>query len=193
MIDLGQRRDGALAAAAARALLDRDGRRNAVDGVDVGAAGGLDELARVRVQRLEIAALAFGEQDVERDGALAAAADAGDHGELVARDREIDVPQVVLARVPRSRIALLRRRRVDAREASGRVIAVAAATPVAAALASARGSAMRSQRPAVSALQRALRMTRARAVWPMAAARTAAGGPSRRWRRRRRRLRGRDR
>ena len=98
MIDLGQRRDGALAAAAARALLDRDGRRNAVDGVDVGAAGGLDELARVRVQRLEIAALALGEQDVERDRALAAAADARDHRELVARDREVDVPQVVLAR-----------------------------------------------------------------------------------------------
>ena len=88
VIDLGQRRDGALAAAAARALLDRDGRRNAVYGVDVGAAGGLDELARVRVQRLEVAALAFGEQDVERDRALAAAADTRDDRELVARDRQ---------------------------------------------------------------------------------------------------------
>ena len=99
VIDLGQRRDGALAAAAARALLDRDGRRNAVHGVDVGAAGGLDELARVRVQRLEVAALAFGEQDVERDRALAAAADARDDRELVARDGEAHVLQVVLARV----------------------------------------------------------------------------------------------
>ena len=99
VIELGERRDRALAAAAARALLDRDRRRNAVDRVDVGAARGLDELTRIGVQRLEISALALGEQDVERDGTLAAAADAGDHGELVARDREIDVAQVVLAGV----------------------------------------------------------------------------------------------
>src|SRR5690606_34905133 len=74
VIDLGQRGDGAFATAAARALLDRDRRRHAVHGVDVGARRGLDELARIRVQRLEVAALAFGEQDVERDRALAAAA-----------------------------------------------------------------------------------------------------------------------
>src|SRR5690606_41859543 len=36
VVDLGQRRDRALAPAAARALLNRDGRRDAVDGIDVG-------------------------------------------------------------------------------------------------------------------------------------------------------------
>src|SRR5690606_6618225 len=74
------------------------GRRNTVDGVDVGPGRGLDELPRIRVQRLEIAALAFREQDVECDRALAAAADAGDHGQAVARNRDVDVAQVVLAR-----------------------------------------------------------------------------------------------
>ncbi len=49
MVDLGQRRNGALAAAAARALLDRDGRRDAENRVDVGLGRGLHELARVGV------------------------------------------------------------------------------------------------------------------------------------------------
>ena len=99
MVDLGQRRDGALAPAAARALLDRDGRRDAEDRVDVGTRRRLHELARVGVQRFEVAALALGEQDVERERALAAARDAGHDGEAVARNRDVDVLQVVLARV----------------------------------------------------------------------------------------------
>ena len=72
MVDLGQRRDRALAPAAAHALLDRDGRRDAEDRVHVGARRGLDELPRVGVQRLEIAALALREHDVEGERGLAA-------------------------------------------------------------------------------------------------------------------------
>ncbi len=98
MIDLGQRRDGALAAAAARALLDRHGRRNAVHGVDVSAPRRLDELARIGIQRLEVPPLPLRKQNVERHRALPAAAHARDHRQLVPRDREIDVPQVVLTR-----------------------------------------------------------------------------------------------
>ena len=90
MVDLGERRDRALAAAAARALLDRDGRRNAEDRVDVGPRGRLHELARVGVQRLEVAPLAFGEEDVESERGLARARDAGDDRELAARDLDVD-------------------------------------------------------------------------------------------------------
>src|SRR5205085_10676721 len=46
VMHLGQRTDGRLAAAAARALLDRYGRRDAEDRVDIGARGRLHELAR---------------------------------------------------------------------------------------------------------------------------------------------------
>ncbi len=99
VIDLGQRRDRALAPAAARALLDRDRRRDAEDRVDVGLGRRLHELARVGVQRFEITALAFGEHDVERERALAAAGDAGDDGELIARNRDVDVLEVVFAGV----------------------------------------------------------------------------------------------
>ena len=99
VVDLGQRRDRALAAAAARALLDRHRRRDAEDRVDVGPRRRLHELARVGVQRLEVAPLPLGEHDVERERRLARARHAGDHGEPVARQRDVDVLQVVLARV----------------------------------------------------------------------------------------------
>jgi hypothetical protein len=59
----------------------------------------LHELAGVGVERFEVAALALVEQDVEGDGGLARAGDAGDHGELSLRDLEGDVLQVVLAGV----------------------------------------------------------------------------------------------
>src|SRR5207344_852056 len=93
------RRDRALGAAAAGALLDGDGRRDAEDRVDVWLRRGLHELARIRVERLEVAALSLGEQDVEGEGGLARARDARHDGELAARDLDVDTLQVVLARM----------------------------------------------------------------------------------------------
>ena len=129
VVDLGQRRDRALAAAAARALLDRDRRRDAEDRVDVRARRGLHELARVGVQRFEIAALPFGEQDVERERALAAAGHAGDDGEAVARDRDVDALQVVLARVVDADRLAHRRRQPTHRLARAVALRTATATP----------------------------------------------------------------
>ncbi len=100
MVDLGLCRDRALRAAAAGALLDGDRRRNAEDRVDVGLRRRLHELARIGVQRFEVAALPLCEKDVERQGGLARARDAGDHRELVARDLDVDAFQVVLPRMP---------------------------------------------------------------------------------------------
>ena len=99
VIDLGERGHRALAAAAAGALLDGHRRRDAVDGIHVGPRRGLHELARIGVQRFEIAALAFVEDDVEGERGFAGARDAGDDGERLARDRDVDVAQVVFARV----------------------------------------------------------------------------------------------
>ena len=98
VVDLGQRRDGALAAAAAGALLDRDRRRNAEDRIDVGTRSRLHELPRVRVQRFQVAALPFAEHDVERERRLARAGHARHDREAVARHLDVDVLQVVLAR-----------------------------------------------------------------------------------------------
>ena len=97
VIDLGHRGDRALLATAARALLDGDRGRNAEDRIHVGPGGRLHELPRVGVQRFEITALALGKQDVESERALAAAADACDHAELVPRDRDVNVLEVMLA------------------------------------------------------------------------------------------------
>src|SRR6185436_12974743 len=99
MVHLGERSHRALAAAAAGALLDRHRGRDAEDGVDVGPRGALHELARVGVERLQVAALAFVEQDVEGEGGLARARHPGDDGEAPARDLYVDALQVVLARL----------------------------------------------------------------------------------------------
>ena len=98
-LDLGERRHGTLAAAAAGALLDGDGGRNAEDGVHIGPAGRLHELAGVGIERFEIASLAFAEDDVEGECGLAGTRQTGDHREGIARDLEADVLEVVLAGV----------------------------------------------------------------------------------------------
>ena len=99
VIDLGERGHRALAAAAAGALLDGHRGRDAVDRIHVRARRGLHELARVGVQRFEIAALAFVEDDVERQRGFARARHAGDDRERFARNRDVDVAQVMFARV----------------------------------------------------------------------------------------------
>src|SRR5690606_23647732 len=55
VIDLGERGDRALAPAAARTLLDRDRGRDAEDRVDVRPGRRLHELARVGIERFEVA------------------------------------------------------------------------------------------------------------------------------------------
>ena len=96
VIGLGEGRHRALAPPAARALLDGHGRRDAEHRVDLGPARRLHELPGVGVERLQIPALAFREEDVEGQRALATSAHPRDHGEAVARDGDVDPLQVVL-------------------------------------------------------------------------------------------------
>ena len=78
MIDLGQRGDRALESAAAGALLDRHGRRDAVNGIHVGARGRLHELSRVGIERFQVATLALIEQQVEGQRRFAGTRDTRD-------------------------------------------------------------------------------------------------------------------
>jgi hypothetical protein len=96
--DLGHRADGGARRARERPLLDRDGRREAVDPLDVGLAELLEELPRVGRERLDVAALPLGVDGVERERRLARAARAREDDELAARERQRDVLQVVLSR-----------------------------------------------------------------------------------------------
>ena len=78
-------------------LIDGDGGREAVDGVEVWLVHLAQELASVAGQALDVAALALGIDGVEGKARLTRAGEARDHRELVARDAHVDVLQVVLA------------------------------------------------------------------------------------------------
>ncbi len=97
IVDLGDRADRRARIVRRRLLLDRDRRRQALDQVDVGLFHQLQELPRVRRQRLDVAALALGVQRVEGERALARARQAGDHDQPVARQVEVEILEVVRA------------------------------------------------------------------------------------------------
>src|SRR5690606_11091475 len=92
---LGDGAHGGARVVRGRLLLDRDRRAQALDVVDVGFFHHAEELPGVRGQRLDVAALAFGVDRVERQRRLAGTGQAGDHDQLVARQLDVDVLQVV--------------------------------------------------------------------------------------------------
>ena len=97
VVDLGDGAHRGARVARRRLLVDRDGRREALDAVDVGLVHLPQELAGVGRQRLDVAPLPLGVDRVEGERRLARARQAGDHDEAVARQRQRDVLQVVLA------------------------------------------------------------------------------------------------
>ena len=100
VVDLGDRADGRARVLRGGLLVDRDRRREALDEVDVGLVHLAEELAGVRRQRLDVAALALGEDRVERQAGLARAGQPGEDDQRVARQVERDVLEVVLAGTP---------------------------------------------------------------------------------------------
>ena len=97
VVDLGDGADGRARVLRRGLLLDGDGRRQAVDLVDVRLLHHLQELAGVGRQGLDIAALALGVDGVEGERRLAGTRQPGEHHELVARDADVDVLEIVLA------------------------------------------------------------------------------------------------
>ena len=98
VVDLGHRADRRARVARGRLLVDRDRRREPLDRVHVRLVHLAQELARVGRQRLHVATLALRVDRVERQARLARARQARDHHERVARQRQRDVLEVVLAR-----------------------------------------------------------------------------------------------
>ena len=68
----------------------------ALNVVDLRLVHAAEELARVGGQRLDVPALTLGVYGVEGQRALAGARHARDHHELIARDGDVDVLEVVL-------------------------------------------------------------------------------------------------
>ena len=97
VVDLGDGADGGAGGAGGGLLLDGDGGREAVDGVDVGALHLVEELAGVGGEGFDVASLTLGIDGVEGERGLAGAGEAGDDGEGVAGDGDGDVLEVVLA------------------------------------------------------------------------------------------------
>src|SRR5262249_11046651 len=97
VVDLGDGADGRARVAAGRLLLDADGRRQAGEVIDVGLLELAEELPGVAGEGRDVAGLPLRVERVERQGRLARAAHAGEDDELVARQVEVDVAEVVLA------------------------------------------------------------------------------------------------
>src|SRR5690606_22908156 len=79
-------------------LVDGHRRAQALDEVDVRLVHLAEELPRVGGQRLDVPALALGEDRVEGERGLPRTGQAGEHDEAVARKLEIDAAEVVLTR-----------------------------------------------------------------------------------------------
>ena len=98
VVDFCDGADRGTRAAAGGFLLDGNGGAQSIDGVHIGALHLIEELACVGGERLDIAALALGIDGIEGERGLARTAQAGDDGQGVARDLDVNVLQVVLAR-----------------------------------------------------------------------------------------------
>ena len=98
IVDFGDGADRRARIARGGLLLDGNGRRQAVDLIDVRLLHHLQELTRVSRQALDIPALALGIDGVEGERGLARAGQAGEHHQPVARNVEVDVFEIVLAR-----------------------------------------------------------------------------------------------
>src|SRR5690606_24860373 len=89
VVDFGDGADGRARVVRGRLLLDRDGRGEALDVVDVRLLHHAQELPGIGRQRLDVAALALGVDGVERERGLAGPGQAGDHDQLVARQLQV--------------------------------------------------------------------------------------------------------
>src|SRR5450830_1762186 len=98
VVHLGDRPDRGPRVAVGGLLVDRDCRRETLDEVDVRLVHLAQKLPRVCRERLDVPALAFGEDRVEGQRGLPRARQASEDDQLVARQVEVDVAQVVLAR-----------------------------------------------------------------------------------------------
>ena len=96
IVDFGDGADRRAGVAAGPLLVDRDGRGEPVDVVDVRLLHLPEELAGVGGETFDVATLPFGENGVEGQRALARPGKPGEDDELVTRDVDVDVLEIVL-------------------------------------------------------------------------------------------------
>jgi hypothetical protein len=106
VVDLGDGADRRARVPRRALLVDRDGRGEPVDLVDVRLLHLAQELASVGAQALDVAPLALGVDRVEGKARLATSAEAGDDDQPVAREGDGDVLEVVLASAANDELVL---------------------------------------------------------------------------------------
>lgn len=94
----GHTAHGGTRVAGATLLLQRHRRREAVDRIDVGHAGLVDQSPRIGGHRLEVTSLSLGIDGAEGQRGLPGAGDSREHHERVTRDGNVHLFEVVLAR-----------------------------------------------------------------------------------------------
>ena len=100
VVDLGDGAHGRARVVCACLLFNRDRRRQAVDGIHVRFLQAREELACIGRQGLDIPALAFCENRVERQRGFPRAGQARDHDQLVPGKVQVNVLKVVRACAP---------------------------------------------------------------------------------------------
>src|SRR6266481_4103212 len=109
MVNLGHRANRRFASTARDALLDCNTRWQSAHQIDVRFFELLHELPRIRRHAVEKTALPFGKQNVERERRFPGATESGDHYQLLPRNCDMNVLEIVLSRaVNLDRTILLR-------------------------------------------------------------------------------------
>ena len=98
IVDFGDGADGRARVVRGRLLLDRNRRRQALNGVHVRLLHHRQELPSIGRQRFDIAALALGIERVEGERGLAGTGQAGEHDQLIARQVQRNILEIVRAR-----------------------------------------------------------------------------------------------
>ena len=97
IVNFGDGADGGARIAAGGFLLNADGRRQTGEVIDIRLLQLAEKLPGITGQRLDVAPLAFGVERIEGQRTFARPTDAGKDDELVARQVEIDVAEIVFA------------------------------------------------------------------------------------------------
>ena len=100
VVDLGDRADGRARIARRGLLVDGDGRRQALDEVDIRLVHLTEELPRIRRQALDVTPLTLGEDRVEGEAGLARPGQPGEDDQCITGKIQMDIAQVVLAGTP---------------------------------------------------------------------------------------------
>jgi hypothetical protein len=98
VVDLRHRADRGARGAHRVGLVDGDRRRDSLDGIHLRLVHAVEELARVRGEGLDVAALALGVERVEHKRGLAGTRWARDDDELARGQLDVEVLQIILAR-----------------------------------------------------------------------------------------------